>query len=171
MGRRGQYAPALQRHIFTRREGGRCFSLHRILADFYDIVVCADANERVNLRDFIEHLLLITLRETACHHKALDRAILFQLRHLKDAVDCLALCILNKAAGVHDHEIRIIGIVREQEACILKLCEHDFRIHLVFGAAEGYHSDFIGHFTVSPFGKNKSFSISYAPYHSRNSKN
>lgn len=130
---------------------------------FYNIVIRADTDKRINLRYFIEYLLLISLREAACHHKALDRTIPFQLRHFKNAVDRLALRILNKAAGVHNYEIRVIGIIREQIARILKLCEHDFRIHLVFGAAEGYHSDFIGHFTVSPFGKNRCFTVPTPP--------
>ena len=99
---------------------------------FYNIVIRADTDKRINLRYFIEYLLLISLREAACHHKALDRTI-FQLRHFKNAVDRLALRILNKAAGVHNYEIRVIGIIREQIARILKLCEHDFRIHLVLG--------------------------------------
>ena len=90
-------------------------------------------------------LLLITLRKAAGYDELLDAAFLLEGRQLQNFVDGFLLCALDKAAGVHDRNIRKRRVVMQLEACIFKACHQHFAVHLIFCTAKADHAHFDRH--------------------------
>ena len=75
-----------------------------------DVLEAAHAQHGVDLRQLLQDGVLVALGETAGNDDAAETPGLFQLRHLQDVVDGLALGRVDEAAGVDDHEIGPVRI-------------------------------------------------------------
>ena len=139
-----------------------------------DVVIAARAEHAVDLRHLLQDLVLIALRQAACHEQSADAALLLQRAHGENVVDGLALGRVDKAAGVDDHEIRAVHILLQGVACLLQAIEHLFCVDLIFGTAKGDHSHSFAHrgctsFLIPPEnpGRNVRARGGYRPTHGR----
>ena len=110
--------------------------LHKV-ADFGDLV---DAHERIDFGQQLGQLVAEALGQAARHDQRLARpARLPKLVGLQNRIDAFLLGVLDKGAGVDDHDIRRRGVVDDFHARLQQRAEHDFRIDQVFGATQRDH--------------------------------
>ena len=77
------------------------------------MVIRADSHNSVSFGYLGKHLVLVSLRKTACDDYFLYPALFFQLRKFQDSVDSLLLCGFDKAAGVDDSHVRKGGVTHK----------------------------------------------------------
>ena len=112
--------------------------------------ILVDAEEQIDLRQFLQQGLFIPLGQAAGDHQCAAAAGFFIFAHLDDGVDRFFPGGLNKPAGVDHQDIRLGRVRREDIAPVLQQAQCDFGIHPVFVAAEGNHTDFIRHAGSAP---------------------
>ena len=115
-----------------------------------EIRVLIHTQEQINLRDFLQQILRIALREAAGDHQQAAAAGFLILRHIEDRIDRLLLGGIDKPAGVHEEDVRLLGIFRQDKAFFRQQPQGCFGIHAVFVAAEGNGAYRICHETDLP---------------------
>ena len=91
-------------------------ALHDGVCGGDNILEAAHAEHRVDLRQLREDGVLVALGQTAGDDQPAESARLLELRHFEDVVDGLGFGGVDKAAGIHDHQIRAVGVGQEREA-------------------------------------------------------
>ena len=86
---------------------------------FYDIAEASHAQYRVDFRQLLQDRVLVALGQTAADDQAAQLSCLFQLRHLQNSVNGLALCRVDKAAGVDDYRVSLGRVVYKLKALLL----------------------------------------------------
>ena len=110
--RRREHAPGLVcRGIDVAELADGLAAVQQAVRHGDDVVIAACAEHAVDLRHLLQDLVLIALRQAACHEQSADAALLLQRAHGENVVDGLALGRVDKAAGVDDHEIRAVHIL------------------------------------------------------------
>ena len=112
---------------------------HHAAYGLHNVAVGAQSQNRIALRHFLRHLLLIPLRHAAGDDDLLNLPLLFEPGKLQNVFDRLFLCVLDKAAGVDDHHIGKAAFRDDLHARIPQRREHQLRIHLIFRASERHH--------------------------------
>ena len=95
-------------------------------------------HNRIDLPDLIEDFLLIALRQTSGRNEHPGTAAFFVLCHLKQCIHTLLFGIVNKAACIHNNNIRLCLIIRQRIAAFRQHSKHDLRVHEIFIAAQGH---------------------------------
>ena len=109
------------------------------------VIVRASAEHAVHLRQLLEDLLLIPLREAAGHKNFSDASLRLELCHGEDIVDGLRFGRLDKAAGVDDHDVRARRLRQDVIARLLEQEKHLLRVYLIFRTAKADHADRLTH--------------------------
>ena len=143
--RRGQDTAILRLVCIDIVEALVAFAAQHLPDRVGNVKVGAGAKHAVDLRHFLQDLLLIALRKTAGDQDLLDPALRLELRHGENVVDGLGLCGLDKAAGVDDDELRTVGVGADLIPCLPQQPEHMLGIDLIFGAAKRDHAYRVGH--------------------------
>ena len=141
----GEHAGAIQTPAVTGGEGTNRLTRHHLLHHGGDVVVGTQAQHSVTFGNLIRQLLLIALRQTAGDDDLLNLLFLLQLGELQNILDGLLLGIGDKAAGVDNHHVSIAAVGGNLVARLLQLSQHQFGVHLIFGASQGYHTHFDCH--------------------------
>ena len=140
----GRNQPSLLRlgkiiHILHDHSGIRPF--HRAVTEqsvdhFRNLIVGCGSEHRIHFRDFLQDLLFITLCQTACHDQFLKDSRLFKLSHFQNSLNTLFLGIVDKTAGINDHNIRLRLIIDHLMPLLCQKSQHHFRIHQILIAAQ-----------------------------------
>ena len=111
-----------------------CSLLPVTCKDIRQPVIVVDAEEHVHLRHLLSQLRVIALRQAAGNYQLHPAALL--LSQLEYPCDGFLLGILNKAAGVDDHDVSILRIKHDAAAPLNKSgCQH-LRIIFILGTAK-----------------------------------
>ena len=78
------------------------------------------------------------------------RPSFFQRRKLQNFIDGFLLRAVDKAAGVHDCNVRKRSVIAQLKARVFQVRHQHFAVHLVFGTAKADHSHFNCH-VYNPF--------------------
>ena len=94
--------PAGRRFVQRFRENFMSLLPEDVVCGFDNSVNRGRAEDNIHLRHFLFDIVTVSLCETAGHNKSLEQAALLPVCHLKNCLDTLCLCVLNKTAGI-DH--------------------------------------------------------------------
>ena len=117
-------------------KGADLFAAQKPFHRFHNIGIVARAEHTVDLRQLLEDLLLIALRQAACYKELSDKPLLLHCTDCDDVVDRLLLCRFDESAGVDDDDIRAFGSRQDRIARRGEQVEHLFGVHLIFCTAE-----------------------------------
>ena len=99
-------------------------------------------DDRVDLRDLLKDLLLVSLGHAAGDHKDFQVPGLLQVSQSEDLLDALLLGLLDETAGVDHRRFRFILVIRDLIPVFGKDAEHFLGVDKIFVAAEGNHIQF-----------------------------
>ncbi len=104
------------------------------------------AEPGVYRRDFQSQFVLIAVRQAARHIHFVHDSRRLGFGVAQDGVDGLLLGPVDEAAGVDDHDLRVVffRLVRHVVAIAFQLGEKHFRVHQVLGTTQRDDVDFIG---------------------------
>ena len=104
-----------------------------------------ESDERVDLRNRLLQIASVLLHHATGDDQPFD-ALVLALGNFEDRVDRLLFRSVDEAAGVDDHDIGLVEIVRDRDVRLLaELSQHDLGIDEILGASEGDHPDTSGH--------------------------
>ena len=95
-------------------------------------------DEQIDVWKTLFRLLWVTLDKTACDddHAACFPCATFPFQRSFNRFLRFLPCVQNEAAGIDEHDVRVIFIFGEQAAIGDESAAHDFRIDEIFSAAE-----------------------------------
>ena len=102
----------------------------------------SDTQQRVDLGQFLEDLLAVSLGNTARDDDRLQIVVLFQPGNIQNVVDRLLLGALDKRTGIDDHNIRLRLLGRDLISRLQNLMQHNLCIQLILGTTQRHKSDF-----------------------------
>ena len=149
VGGSGLHSAAAERKLQFVGEKLHLVACKRFEHDVGDFIVRADADGGVDLIELLGDLVLIALGKAARDDNRLDFSLAFEITQLQNLVNALLLGGFDKAAGVHDHRVRLFGVADKLKAAFLECIEKHFGVNLIFGAAEGNHPDLVIHMIQS----------------------
>ena len=135
--RRHQPLCIRQRQRVDIRQHDRVFPCKRRVHRVQNPVICRRPQHFIHLRDLIQDLLPVPLRQAACDDERPGLSLFLIFRHLKDVLDTLFLGVMDKAAGVDDDDVRLCLIIRHLISPRRKQAEHHLCVHQVLVAPEG----------------------------------
>ena len=94
---------------------------------------CADHG--VYLRDFFYDLLFVALSQAAGYDQGFELAGSPPVRHFQYGVDAFLLGVIDEAAGIDDHALRLFFIIRKGIAVGRQACQHFLGIHQILVTA------------------------------------
>jgi hypothetical protein len=101
------------------------------------------ADEAIDLRNLLRQLGPVLVHHAAGDHQLFDPSFLGRGR-FQDRVDGLLFSLLDEAAGVDDHRLRLLQLRDDLMAPFPKLAEHDLAVDPVLGAAKTDHPHPVG---------------------------
>ena len=131
-------------------QAGTAFPAQRFHDRCGQFRVLVYTEEHVDLGNLFQQVPGVTLAEAAGDHKYFAAPGLLVFSHIQDRVDGFLLGRIDKSAGIHQQDISLCGIFRQQKAVFRQQSEGRFRVDPVFVAAEGNRSDSISHETPFP---------------------
>jgi hypothetical protein len=122
-----------------------------------DPVVLLRPGDEIEMGDFFEKLIAAALRH-ASHHAVDDIGILFPvLPEVTHVTESLLLCLVTHGAGIHENDIRVIGLRRDREATLDEHLGDLLGVAFVHLASKGSEEDFrhgVWGFCVEEKGRN-----------------
>ncbi len=79
----------------------------------FQLRILIDPEHMVNLRNFLEKLVVIPFGKAPCHNKFLTASFGFQSGHFEDGIDRLAFGSLDEPTGINDDDIRLFLVRRD----------------------------------------------------------
>ena len=114
------------------------------------------SNDFIDFWNFFPNFFPISLRHTAGYDQRLQATIFSFFSKFKNPVNALFFSIKNKAAGIDHCCFRIIFILRDFIAMIVKRMEHYFRINSVLITAKRYKTNLHDSYSASPVAESSS---------------
>ena len=145
---RGQYTFALHAVGLLAAETAYSLASRNLVQYLAYPAVFRYPHHRVDLGEFLDKLLTVTLRKTACDHNMLYPALIFEIYQLHYPADSLLLCGLYEPAGVHQRYIGKPRFLHESVSLFRDFRHHLLRVHLVFGTAQRNYRYFYSFFTA-----------------------
>ena len=150
--RRGEHAAvfAVAEVVRAGADGRGGLPFQRFADHGGQLPVLVDAEEDIDLREFLQEVLFIPLDQAAGDHQQAALSGLLELRHFEDRVDGFFLGGVDEAAGIDHEDVGFFGPGGEDKAVLLQQAEGGLGIHPVLVAAEGNDAYGICH-RYSPF--------------------
>ena len=100
--------------------------------------------QAVKFRDFLGQFFAVTLGEASGRHKFFAASGRFLIAQFENAIDRFLAGSGQESTGVDDDHLRILFGFHKLVPSLREVGEHDFRIHAVLGATEGFQIDSLG---------------------------
>jgi hypothetical protein len=94
------------------------------------------AEHEVHLRKQLEQLIPVALREASCHDQSAAATDLLPLCHFQNRLQGLLRGRLYERAGVHDNEVRFIGLRNRKITGPMQTTQDDFAIYPIFRTSQ-----------------------------------
>ncbi len=119
--------------------------------DLHQVGKIVHPDEIIDLRQLRRQGLAVALHQAAGDQQALGGIGLLVAGQLQDGVHRLLAGLLNKAAGVHQQQLRGLRGIHHLPAALRQAPQHDLRIHQVLGATQGHGVEAVFGFRFSVF--------------------
>ena len=109
----------------------------RLPGDIQEGLLVLDADEGIDLGDFILQIFPVAFDQASHHHQFLPGIALFELGQFEDGIDGFFFGRVEKSACIDNQKVSLVGIVNQHHAGEGEFGEHLFALHQVFRASQG----------------------------------
>ena len=106
------------------------------LNDQGDILIHIGTHQGIHLRHLPEQVFCVALYQAAGDNKIFTAAGLLVRRHLQNRIDGFFLGRFDKAAGIHNNEFRLGGVIGNFHLVSLNDAQHGLGIYQILGTTQ-----------------------------------